>query len=430
MKRCLLITPYFPPMGVSGAKRPLHLVRNLPEFGWTPVVLAGRPDEEKLDTSLVEMVPSDTVVSYGYSSRIRPWISSLSRKKKREKKDAAQSPKKKSATFFGQDLSFLTPFDRYLIDTPAAIRAGMKLIDEHDIDAIHVMADPWSGLIAAHSLHRKTGLPLIVDLRDPWSQHESKMDLRPRVSQAWLRRFEKKVLKSASMVVLNTEACCSKYIEAYSGQIPPDRFTAIRNAFDPGLFLDAAPPEDGPFSVLYFGRFRKFVGPEQLLKGFAKFVKDAAIEPGDARFLFVGGLRNRDMEYVRDLGLEDYVESRPAVPFRQSLSVLGGADVLTLVIQPDCRLQIPGKLYDYFAAGRKVLAVSANAEANEMIDQVGGGLHAEYGNPNDMAQKLGSLYKERCEHGPVTIDAKDREQFSAREQARRFAEILSEVTSR
>ena len=35
-RRVLLVTPYFPPVTASGAKRPLHLVRNLPEFGWEP----------------------------------------------------------------------------------------------------------------------------------------------------------------------------------------------------------------------------------------------------------------------------------------------------------------------------------------------------------------------------------------------------------
>ncbi len=40
MKTVLLITPYFPPMGVVGAKRPLHLCRHLPSEGWRPVVLA------------------------------------------------------------------------------------------------------------------------------------------------------------------------------------------------------------------------------------------------------------------------------------------------------------------------------------------------------------------------------------------------------
>jgi hypothetical protein len=46
MPTVLLITPYFPPMSVVGAKRPLNLVRHLPRFGWQPVVLAGDPAGE------------------------------------------------------------------------------------------------------------------------------------------------------------------------------------------------------------------------------------------------------------------------------------------------------------------------------------------------------------------------------------------------
>ncbi|MGK0362418.1 MAG: hypothetical protein ACI9U2_004739, partial [Bradymonadia bacterium] len=72
MRASLLISPYFPPMGVSGAKRALHLARNLPAHGWRPVVLAAKPINERHDPTLDDCVPTDTVVDYGVNGALRP----------------------------------------------------------------------------------------------------------------------------------------------------------------------------------------------------------------------------------------------------------------------------------------------------------------------------------------------------------------------
>jgi hypothetical protein len=61
-------------MGVSGAKRALHLARNLPAYGWEPVVLAGPPIDERPDPDLAECIPRDIEVSYGFSGLLRPWL--------------------------------------------------------------------------------------------------------------------------------------------------------------------------------------------------------------------------------------------------------------------------------------------------------------------------------------------------------------------
>ncbi len=426
MKRFLLVSPYFPPMGVSGAKRPLHLSRNLPGFGWEPVVLASRAGGEVVDESLLDKVPGSLIVSYGYTGRLRSWLH-LRSKGTRPAKRAGSAGRRHKV--FGQDLAFLSPFDRFLLDTPAGIREGTRLVREHGLEAIHVMADPWSGLIAARRIRRRTGLPLIVDFRDPWSLHEGKMGMRPALARRMLRAFEAGLFSESSKVVLNTEACRLAYAEAYAGRLPECRFTTVRNAFDPGLFRDGPAAGDSRFTVLYFGTFRLFVGPEQLLTGFGRFVQRAGLAPKDAVLRFVGGLRDEDRNLVREAGVGAFVEVVPPVPFTDSLPLLRGADVLLIVIEPDCRLQIPGKLYDYLASGRPVLAVSANREVNELLERTGAGRHAAWGDPDAVAASLSAMYAASRRGGRATVDPAAVERFSAREQARSFARILDEVTA-
>ena len=430
MKSFLLISPYFPPMGISGAKRALHLCRNLPERGWRPVVLAAQIINERLDPDLEGLIPSETVVSYGIAGRLRPWLKAKRAAAKPKKTRRPRAPAKASGfphIVMGVNVSYLTPFDRFLWDIPSAIREGLRLIKSHQLEAIHVSADPWSGLLIAYCLHRLTGLPLIPDLRDPWSLHEGKVAMRPAPSRWLLRRVEATVFQAASKVILNSELSRAAYAECYRSTIEEARFTTIRNAFDPDIFREGEPEKSDVFTLLYFGRFRLFVGPEQLLLGFKRFVESEGLSPAQVRFRFVGGLRPQDDERIAAMGIEKFIDRLPPVSLRDCLPVLQSADVLTFTVEPGCRLQIPGKLYDYMAARRPILAVSANPEVDAILDETGAGVHAPFDDPDAIAAQLGGLYHRRGEESTVSVDAI--EPYSARAQARRFADVLDEVTS-
>lgn len=417
----LLISPYFPPMGVSGAKRALHLARNLPAHGWRPVVLAAQPINERHDPTLDDCVPSDTIVDYGVNGAIRPAMKARKAAKKSSGQPSASKPSRASIwDKLPWDSAFVSPFDRYLLDVPATYRAAARLIKAHRPEVVHISCDPWSPLIVGRLLRRRFGLPLVVDFRDPWSQHAGKMALRPPPTRAALRRFELGLFKEAAKVILNTQACCDAYVDAYAGRLPADRFTAIRNAYDEGLFLPGEPQQRRDFVVSYFGRFRKFVEPDALFEGFARFV---AAE-GPATLQIIGGLSDAHRAKAAQFGIEEHLEVVPPVPFRESLPVLQSADVLTMVINPASHLQIPGKLYDYLAAGRPILAVSANAEADGILRETRAGLSASHGDPAAIAEALRRLRSEA-----FTPDADAVESFSARAQAQRVAEVYRQATA-
>ncbi|MEE2788446.1 MAG: glycosyltransferase [Myxococcota bacterium] len=429
MRSSLLISPYFPPVGVSGTKRALHLVRNLPVHGWKPVVLTGTATGEPLDHTLVECVPPNVQVDRGFSGKLRPWLAA--RQAPPTERRARTTGNTAQQSILPTGFKYWSPFDRYLVDVPAGYAAAKALIERGNIEVIHVSADPWSSLIIADRLTRSTGIPLVVDFRDPWSLHAAKMAMRPPPTRSVLRRFEHRVFKVAAKVILNTESAKNIYVDAYDGVIPADRFTAVRNAFDEGLFLPSQPIESTRFTVLYFGRFRQFVSPDALLRGYKTFIDRLGLKPEQSCLKFVGGLSEAHHARVRDFQLTDYLEMSVAVPFRESLSVLQSANVLALVIEPDCRLQIPGKLYDYLAARRPILAVSANDEANRIIASANAGRSADHADTGAVADALHHFYRQwRAHEGGVSVRAEDIEPFSARRQACHIAQIYNEAVAR
>ena len=447
IRRSLLVSPYFPPVGVSGTKRALHLSRNLSHFNWSPVVLTGLAVGEPIDESLSECVPSDIMVSRQYSGKLRPWWQA--RKTHKKLKHLATNPTSKHQTKKSKsplslksiwrrvkpkNLQYWLPFDRYWLDGQAGYKAIKHLVQSESLEVIHVSADPWAPLVAAERVSRELNIPLVVDFRDPWSIHEGKMALRPKLTQLFLKRFEAKLFKQASAIILNTETARDVYIERYQDLIPHSRFYAVRNAFDRGLFkpslqTDSVSVPQGRFSALYFGRFRAFVSPEQLFKGFIQFIREQELNAQQATLHLVGGLSDEHLSLAQSFGLDSYLTISPPIPFRDSLQTLQAASVLVLVIEPECFMQIPGKLYDYFAAARPIIAISANQEANAMIGHVDMGQAVNHQDIDAIAQAFTQAYQAWSTKPELSLEEREQqvEPYSAYTQAQQIAQIYETV---
>ena len=64
MNKVLIISYYFPPMGMGGVQRTLKFAKYLPEFGWQPVVITDSPKKYfAIDVSLLdEAIRSNIII--------------------------------------------------------------------------------------------------------------------------------------------------------------------------------------------------------------------------------------------------------------------------------------------------------------------------------------------------------------------------------
>jgi glycosyltransferase involved in cell wall biosynthesis len=417
MSTVLLIAPYFPPMSVVGAKRPLTMVRHLPAFGWNPVVLTADPTREAVDPALAALVPPDVPVARMYG-------------KPAAGRDGTKRPHRaRTRQLFGWDLGYLTPFDRYLWDTPSALRAAHRLIASHRPKAIYVSADPWSPLMAGLILHSRTGLPLIVDLRDPWSLNAAKMALRPPPTRWAVRAAEARVFRAAAKIVLNTEASLDAHRAAYAGRIAEERFTVIRNAFDPELYGPAPPPPGptGVFEVMYFGHLRPSKNALLFLDGFRRFLDAERLAPGEARLTTLGERTPEDNQRISELRLAPYTRSEPWIPWTESRVRLGRADLLLDLMSAEHQLQISGKLYDYFATGRPILSVTPNDETGRILAETRAGVRVPL-EAGAIAGALSAALARKRMGQRFSPDRAALARYEARPAAAKLAAILGEVT--
>ncbi|HKK15676.1 MAG TPA: glycosyltransferase [Gammaproteobacteria bacterium] len=418
MKKLLYITPEFPPSNALGSRRALNIVRHIGRDDWQPVVLTSTVSELRNDPQLESLVP-DNLLLYRQFNR-RQAVKPVHTGKKKKK----PSP---LARWLEQRGPYYIPFDEHMWNLPHAFRISRQLVRKHRPDLILVNADPWSGLLLGHKLSKWSGIPWIADLRDPWSLHAFKMQLRPAIIRSVIRYYESMFFHSASRVVLNSQQCCEAYRAHFAGSIDSSHLTWIRNAFDRGIYR---PPtgttQNRIFSLHYFGSFRIYADPDPLFQLLSAFIRKHNLSPAEIELVLYGEQRPRDMNLAAETGLHDYIRICPSVSVRDAMINLETASLLMLVEGPNRKLQLPVKLYDYLACGKPILALSDNPELNMILHTTSSGLVADYHNLQDGVDKLDQLYSGAAD-GQLHFISGEIENYAVDQQIRDFTRLFNEV---
>ena len=99
---------------------------------------------------------------------------------------------------------------------PPAFQSGLKLIDEFEPAVIVATTPPFESATVAWRLYRATDIPFILDYRDPWTpEWLSNPHCRWNLRNA--RQREKRVIESASRVIVVTPPMRQALLERYAG---------------------------------------------------------------------------------------------------------------------------------------------------------------------------------------------------------------------
>nr|WP_172302351.1 glycosyltransferase [Pseudenhygromyxa sp. WMMC2535] len=364
-----------------GALRPLKFARHLPASGWAPVVLSDLRPGDDVDPRLEAAVPASTIVIRDYgraASEVRP---SAGRPKAAPQPQPQPQPKPKPG-FFARRAEDLNPFGAHVFGVGHALRAARAALRAHpSCEAIMVNADPYAAMLVGARLARESGLPLIHDLRDPWSCCELRRGLRPAPQRALVDRAERWAVEAAHTVILNTKTACRDYRRHYA-DLPASRFTAIYNHGDPELLrLGQADAEGGAlldpprFVVLFMGNFRRFVEGAAVIQALAR-VRAAGVGPDQLGLVITGTLPAELREQARAAGVEGMLHDHPFVPVLELGALMDRADLLLSFSHPTAQ-RIPAKIYDYLVSDRPLLVIADNPELRELVAAAGGGeVHA------------------------------------------------------
>jgi hypothetical protein len=415
-----MISRYFPPMFDVGGKRAYRFARYLPEFGWRAVVLTGRiPSERPIDATPSRLGP-ETRVERRYEPawfrepRGRPSDGTIATPV-RTKPSSPEPARRKLLGF---------PVGPDILLARHVVREGVRLGREEKVDAVFATSSPYAVLIAGQRIAEQLDRPLCLDLRDPWTLNFFQRG-RARWVSAIERKIESRLFHTADRVVLNCETTLNAYRELYP-DLPSERLTAIRNAFDPDEQPTRADPS-GPIRLLHFGNC---YGPRRLETMLRAIALVRARSPAAPEIVLenLGRVGTADLELAAELGLSEQFRHGVFVPLAEGLERLARADLAVLVAYGDETLYIPAKLYDYLLARAPIACISQPGELATIVERSGAGRAIRPGDIEGAASLIEQAIAARASGTRAFVpDEASLDPYSARSTAKALAEVLDAI---
>ena len=386
--RVLMIAHHFPPAGGSGSNRALAFARYLPLHGWQPVVITpGAAWAINRDDRLLGELPSDVRVIRTRSWEPRPRVA----------RTAGPDGRARKTSKLRRHLGHLKRFpDAHVGWLPFAIAAAGRV----RFDVAYSSSGPFTSHLVGLALKRLTGRAWVAELRDGWyCWNRAIFPDYPAWRDRLERRLEAIALRSADRVVLVTD----RMADAFRGQYPdlsPERFVVVPNGFDPAQFPAEAEqqPEYRRWTMVHAGAL--YYG-----RSLAAFLEAAArVSSADVNFAqqfrlrLVGTLDASATAELSRCAMATHVDVVGQHDHASTIQAMRAADALLLVANttPGAESTVPGKLFEYLAVGRPVLAVAPpDSSTADVLLRTGGGWLAPAGDPEAIASVLCRAFYDR-----------------------------------
>lgn len=400
----LVIAYDFPPIGGSGIQRTLKFVKYLPSFGWQPIVLTVKNDENVLnvrDHSLLEELSPETEIVR--TNLIEPYdnifhkviMGTRSKFSHEINSHQDQKIKTKTRSKIGEFLHGLLIPDRYIGWFPYAIRAGAVIIRKYRPRAIFSSSPAETTHLIGLYLASKFNIPWITDFRDPWTLYPFSLNRLYPLGR-FEKYLEKKVLKRASYVITTTEECKNGFLSLYPS-LDREKFHVIPNGYDEDDFKEVKPQKFNKLTMIFTGNLYQQKPPTELFQAICLAVKEKPEIQEKFQFLFIGSQYQGFSKLVKKWRLEGIVRIISYKEHHECLSYLLGSDICYYDFPYDKGyrikpLQISAKIYEYLRSGVFIFAViPENLPAAKIITETNSGIVIAPRNIEKMRKELLSL---------------------------------------
>jgi glycosyltransferase involved in cell wall biosynthesis len=445
MRRVLVVSYFFPPVGGIGIERVLKHVTYLPEFGWQPAVVApANPGYRIVDPAGVARIPPATEVHRARTlepSHIRRAVANVVRGRRaaerltptraRGEPSSSHGPMGVANAIWRTVVPLVFFPDEEVLWLPGAVRAGLRANEANAVDAVFSSSPPITSHLVAGRIARRVGVPWIADFRDPWigNAFAPPLPLPHRLAQ---RRIERSIVESAASVVLATARMVDQYAERYPHL--SDRFIHLPNGYDLAELRSEPgnePPsrEPGTYRILYAGSIygeRELTlfldGVELLLARRPELRERLRIE-----FLGWFSAANERIAGRRLPALDPVVRHLGFVPRPQAIARQRAADAGLVLLSDvgDRSLFATTKLYEYLGLDLPVLAIVPAGEVRTILAELDWGVVAD---PSPAGVALGI---ERIMDEPRITDrhADPERRYERRSLTERLAALLDRVSA-
>ncbi len=409
-------------MPVIGGVRLYGLAKYLPEYGWNPIILTpalpGEPDSRF------------HIIQTPYDDAVARW-----------KKRMGFNPKKSLNKQFGVTrmknqhsiMDCLAYLPSEIISYPDdkkgwykhAVQGGDKFLQSERVDAILSSSYPVTCHLIAKAFAEKYHIPWIADLRDLWTQN-------PYLNHCALRRFAEKRLELRTLNKASAIVTVSKPLAEDLSRLHTHKTVyVITNGFDPEDACFDPPELTEKLTITYTGAlYNGKRDPLMLFEALKNLIRDGIIDPDRVEVRFFGSQDPWLFDDIRDANLDGIVKVFGFIPRDQALQKQRESQLLLLLLwnNPQERGVYTGKVFEYLAAGRPIIALGGLDEnvVKDLVNETQAGHYSS--SLKDLEAVLSKYYLEYMRTGAIAPTNKGAAlKYSHLEMAKKFAGVLDKI---
>ena len=427
MKKVLIITYYWPPAGGPGVQRWLKFVKYLRDFGIEPVVyIPENPNYPLVDESFLNEVPEDIEILKRPIFEPYKFASFLS--KKDTKTISSGIIKQKEKQSFMQKLMLYIRGNFFIPDARKYwIKPSVKFLKLYlksaNIDTVITTGPPHSLHLIGLGLKRELQLQWVADFRDPWTQIGYQKELKLTKNSAEKhQRLEKEVLNSADKIITTSFTTKKEFASKTSKPIE-----VITNGFDSDLNESTAILKlDENFSISHIGSLLSGRNPNSLWKVLAEISAENKDFRNDFKLKLYGAVSDEVVQSIKEAGLEKNLLLGGYISHSEALMIQKSSQLLLLIEinSEETKGIIAGKLFEYLAAKRPILAIGPSEwDVAKIIEETNSGESFQYQEELALKEYILSSYQKYRENKLIS-DSKNIEDYHRKNLTKKLAELI------
>jgi len=387
VKRGLIVTYYFPPIGGGGVQRWLKFVKYLSRQNWQFNIIARTPSpNETKDSTLLQDIPNSTniiEVSDSFSNQ--------------QNKFKSNYLKRWLASFF-----FVTDSRKQWVNK--TWQKVKEKLSTSNYDVVICSIPPYSVSELAIKIKEKFGdIPVVLDMRDPWNINPYKIYTTPIHRYLDIRK-ELKTISKLDYLISAYQSTINFYSENINNYDKKEKIV-ISNGYDEEDFENLKskkfPYHDG-FNIAFSGKFYSHINnPDLFFQALATLKREGQ----QINFHHIGTSVYDIQALANKYGIGDLLVNWGYKNHYECLEILNSMDAFVVILDSKVKnadTTVGGKVYEYLRFKKPILGlVPAKGEAAKLISDTKSGIICDSSDAGDIVKAIKELKSSKFEYSEI-----------------------------
>lgn len=438
MKKILIISYYFPPLGWSGVQRTLKYVKYLRNYGWEPIVVTvGKTTFSVVDTTMEKEIPDDIQIirvddirlkdiTDRYSKELLGYTNETLKVLKNHSIYEEYINKIEENMKELRDL-ILLPDGNVIWANNVIASIGGK-IDFSEINVIYTTSSPYSSHMIGHILKQKYNIPWIADFRDEWTNNPYSKLNEESLSFKLQYSMESEILKYANKITVVTELMAENYVNNF--KLERKKVEVITNGYDEEDFKGLVIRHTNKFKIIHNGSFYSIRNPYIFLKAIVNLIDKSKLDENMIEVEFIGKNDDKIIEESLDIlgDKSGILKIKEYVSHKKSLEMMNKGAMLLLVIGPNSKTIYTGKVFEYLRMTKPILSLGTKySVVEELLNKTGCGINVEYDDIESIEKVILKFYNNWLNKVELSYNEEEIRKYERSKLTEKFSQVLDEL---